>query len=113
MNDDNFDNDGALEIYNLGLQLMVLAGRMYEYGGYGYSRGERPKRAAKAWKTSAGASNLIFTHWLESDWLNQPAEFYRFQSAARIHRASYHWVIAREENFNKVLTKTGNSNSRR
>lgn len=74
---------------DLGIELMKLSGKVYEQVGYAYANGMRHKHAGQAWKNAANASALVMAH--NADKTN--AEFYRFQSAARLHRASYHWVI--------------------
>lgn len=74
---------------DLGVQLMELSGQVYEQVGFSYANGMRHKHAAKAWKNAAAASALVMAH--NGD--KESAKFYRFQSAARLHRASYHWVI--------------------
>lgn len=74
---------------DLGIQLMELSGKVYEQVGFSYANGMRHKHAAKAWKNAASASALVMAH----DGDINSARFYRFQSAARLHRASYHWVI--------------------
>ncbi len=73
----------------LGVELMELSGKVYEQVGFAYANGMRHKHAAKAWKNAASASALVMAH--SDDKLS--ADFNRFQSAARLHRASYHWVI--------------------
>lgn len=74
---------------NLGVQLMQLSGTVYEQVGFAYANGMRHKHAAKAWKNAASASALVMAHSDDKS----SAEYNRFQSAARLHRASYHWII--------------------
>ncbi len=74
---------------DLGVQVMELSGKVYEQVGYAYANGMRHKHAAQAWKNAASASTLVMAHNADRD----SAHFKRFQSAARLHRASYHWVL--------------------
>ncbi len=74
---------------DLGIELMNLSGKVYEQVGFAYANGMRHKHAGQAWKNAAGASSIVMAHNPDKS----TAEFYRFQSAARLHRASYHWVI--------------------
>jgi len=88
---DEFVNEETREeVRGLGLRLMKLSGKVYEQIGYAYSNGMRHKHAAKAWKNAADASALVLAH---SAGESRASAYYRFQSAARLHRASYHWVI--------------------
>ncbi len=75
---------------DMGLRLMALSGKVYEQVGHAYAGGMRHKHAAKAWKNAANASALVMAHTTTDA---SQVGFYRFQSAARLHRASYHWVI--------------------
>lgn len=88
--DDVADAASRSRYRDIGLRLMALSGKVYEQVGYAYAGGMRHKHAAKAWKNAASASALVMAH---SSAENMPLGFYRFQSAARLHRASYHWVI--------------------
>ena len=78
---------------DLGLRLMEVAGQVYEQVGFSYSSGMRHKHAAKAWKNAAEASALVMAHTTANTRQTHEPDHYRFQSAARLHRASYHWVI--------------------
>ncbi len=78
---------------DLGLRLMEVAGQVYEQVGFSYSSGMRHKHAAKAWKNAAEASALVMAHTTANTHQTHEPDHYRFQSAARLHRASYHWVI--------------------
>lgn len=92
-NYDKIINDEAREGSRaLGIRLMRLSGRVYEQVGFAYANGMRHKHAAKAWKNAADAAALVIAH-TSGD--HRSSEYYRFQAAARLHRASYHWVIGR------------------
>jgi len=78
---------------DMALRLMVMSGQAFEQTGYAYASGMRHKHAAKAWKNSADAASLILAHTTSSTKNISEPEFYRFQAAARLHRASYHWLI--------------------
>lgn len=80
-------------VRDIALKLMILSGKVYELVGYGYGNGMRHKHAAKAWKNAADASALVMAHQAEAVAAKQQDGFHRFQSAARLHRASYHWLM--------------------
>lgn len=89
-NYDSINNDAQRNQYRqIGVKLMDLSGKVFEQVGFSYANGMRHKHAGKAWKNAAKASSIIMSH-IDS---RNDNEFYRFQSAARLHRASYHWVI--------------------
>ncbi len=76
----------------LGLDLMNLSGKMYEQVGFAYAKGQRHKHAAQAWKNASKASALAMAHSSDSE-AEKSHDFYRLQSAARLHRASFHWTL--------------------
>lgn len=78
---------------DLGIRLMEVSGRVYEQVGFSYASGMRHKHSAKAWKNAAEASALVMAHTTSNTKQSHKPDYYRFQSAARLHRASYHWVI--------------------
>lgn len=81
------------EARDLGLRLMEMSGKVYEQVGHSYASGMRHKHAAKAWKNAADASALVMAHATSNSVQHHKPDFYRFLSAARLHRASYHWVV--------------------
>lgn len=76
-----------------GLAMMDVAGKMYEQVGFAYGQGQRHKHAAQAWKNASKASALAMSHTFSDDSAQKSADYLRLQSAARLHRASYHWTI--------------------
>ncbi len=78
---------------DLGLKVMALSGKVYEQVGLAYDKGVRHKHAAEAWKYAAKASSLVLAHNEEGSVLAAYNDYYRLQSAARLHRASYHWML--------------------
>lgn len=86
------NNNEQENVREIAIKLMVLSGKVYEQVGFGYGSGMRHKHAAKAWKNAADASSLVMAHQSEKV-ASTNGGFYRFQSAARLHRASFHWLM--------------------
>ncbi|PCK09947.1 MAG: hypothetical protein COA42_01425 [Alteromonadaceae bacterium] len=91
---DTLDNEQQRNrMRDVGIQLMATAGKVYEQAGLAYGNGMRHKHAAQAWKNASQASALILSHSTEKTNQSKQNEYYRYQSASRLHRASYHWAI--------------------
>ncbi|VUD40525.1 hypothetical protein TDB9533_00278 [Thalassocella blandensis] len=81
------------EMRLVGLKMINMGGKMYEEVGYAYSKGQRHKHAAQAWKNASKASALAMAHTFNDTDTGKSGDYYRLQSAARLHRASYHWTF--------------------
>lgn len=81
----------------LGQEFLSMSGRMYEQIGYGYSQIDKLSDAAKSLKIASEISKTIYE--LKATEKAKPAhvEFYRNQTAARLHRASVYWITAKKE----------------
>ena len=77
----------------IGLKLMALAGRTYEQLGYAYANSMQNNHAAQAWGRASETSEYLLGYVKDSRELGLETDFLRFQSAARLHRASYHWLL--------------------
>ncbi|MFL0809727.1 MAG: hypothetical protein K6L76_04875 [Agarilytica sp.] len=87
--DEISDENQREEFREIGLKLMDLSGKVFEQVGVSYANGMRHKHAGKAWKNASKASSIIMAHSAN----RSQNEYYRFQAASRLHRASYHWVV--------------------
>ena len=73
------------------LKLMATTGKVFEQLAYSYSNGQRHKHAARSWKKSSDVSQLLLSHNINL--ADDDIQHLRYQSAARLHRASYHWIL--------------------
>lgn len=90
----NFAKSKHQEKYQqLALNLTETAGDLFEQVGYSYYKGKHYQKAAKAWKKSADIASFMISQATKHNDLQQ-AEFYRYQAATRLHRASYNWTLA-------------------
>lgn len=93
----NYDaiNDAAErdQMRLVGLHMINMGGKMFEQVGYAYAQGQRHKHAAQAWKNASKASALAMAHTFNEADSGKSGDYYRLQSAARLHRASYHWTF--------------------
>ena len=79
------------QFHKLSLDLMLMTGKVYEQLGYSYANGQRHKHAARSWKKAADASGLLLVHNMGAS--QKDVQYLRYQSASRLHRASYHWLL--------------------
>ncbi|WP_075188013.1 hypothetical protein [Teredinibacter haidensis] len=88
------DHEGKKKAYKvLALKLMRIAGKSFEVAGYSYAGGDRSKDAAKAWARGAEVSKALMVAKQESGADISHVNFYRYQAASRLHRASYYWAV--------------------
>jgi len=100
------NNDAAKKAYKvLTFKILRNAGKGYEMAAYGYSGGERSKKAAEVWMEAANVSKTVLAAKKESNADSSHINFYQYQVASRLHRASYHYAIDSENSEAlKVLT---------
>ena len=78
----------------LALNMLGVAGKVYEQSGYAYAQGIRHRAASEAWKAAANISVVAAEKKQNSfDYIGNPERDQR-QAAMRLHRASYYWVVA-------------------
>jgi|GEM_PF-1006716 len=101
------DDPSTKKAYRIiSFKVLRMAGKAYEAAGYSYSGGDKNKKAAKAWGTSARVSQRILEAKRESNGSESHVNFYQYQAAARLHRASFYWAVERKsKDALKALTK--------
>jgi len=77
----------------LSKKALRMAGKGYEHAGYAQGRALRHKNAANNWKVAASISVFLAELDKSAGGKRSNAQFAEFQSAARLHRASYHWLL--------------------
>ncbi len=77
----------------LSQKTLRMAGKAYEHAGYGAGQAKQYKKAARAWKSSAEVSNTLTAMSRALDAKAGAIKFSEFQAAARLHRASYYWML--------------------
>lgn len=83
-----------VDTHNLAFNLLKISGRVHEQAGYAYASGVRHALAAKTWKQAAAISETLSQ--AEHNLAN--VNLYRQQTAMRLHKASYYWVMGQGEN---------------
>lgn len=90
------DNAKQQKIYRILAQKTYrLAGKRLEHIGYNYGKAGSHKRAAKAWQDASEVSVKLAGINREYGGKASSIKFSEFQTAARLHRASYHWLLGK------------------
>ncbi len=88
------NHDGAKKAYKiLAFKVWRLAGKAHEMSAYSYAGANKSKKAAKAWSLAADISKVVLAAKQSSKAKLSHINFYRFQAASRLHRASYHFSV--------------------
>lgn len=74
-------------------KLLRLAGEVYEQAAYAYDGGVQYEESAKVWSKAAGLTKLLIEQKQSLGASQQGIEYFRYQAAARLHRASYEWLM--------------------
>ncbi len=91
----------------LSQRMLRIAGRKYEHSAYALARGGRHKQAAKIWEAAADASVRIASVRIALSGSGNSAKYAEYQAAARLQRASYHWLLSEDEDAsNKSLKES-------
>lgn len=81
----------------LGVKALRMSGKAYEHAAYAYVQDRQHDDAAKIWKRASEVSKLILESKIASGAEQAHIDYYRFQTAARLHRASLHQLLDGEE----------------
>lgn len=73
-----------------------MAGEAFELGGYAYGKANKNRKSAKAWESSSEVAKVLVEQTQSIGGKESHIQYYRYQVAARLHRASYHWVLGDE-----------------
>ncbi|SMF64321.1 hypothetical protein SAMN02745866_04144 [Alteromonadaceae bacterium Bs31] len=88
------ENPGAKKAYKiLAFKVWRLSGKAYEMSAYAYSGSDKNKNAASAWAKGADVAKSILNAKQETKAKPSHINFYRYQAASRLHRASYHFAL--------------------
>lgn len=100
LNAANAQNDGQQKVdtHKLAFELLKISGRMHEQAGYAYANGVRHALASKTWKQAADISQTLS----KADADRSRVNMYRQQTAMRLNKASYYWVMGQGENETAV-----------
>ncbi len=71
----------------LAYEILSAAGDMYEQVAYAYDQSTHEAQAAEAWKKAATISSRLLA-MVEKEGNKESIDYYRYQSATRLHRAS-------------------------
>lgn len=82
------------KIFNLLSQKTLrMAGKGLEHSAFAYGQAEKHQDSAKAWKSSADVAVQLSDISKTTGGSINNIKFAEFQAAARLHRASYHWLL--------------------
>lgn len=81
----------------LGVKALRMAGKAYEHTAHAYVQDRQHDEAAKAWKKASAISKVILESKIASKADQAHIDYYRFQTASRLHRASLHRLLDGEE----------------
>jgi len=77
---------------NAALALILASGRAYEHSAYAFGMASEHDNAARAWKRAAEVSELMIKVKNMGNTDTEEVRRYKYQRAARLYRASYHWI---------------------
>lgn len=80
------------ELKLLTYRVLRVSGKLFEQAGYAFSRADAPLDAAQAWKRSANTSMDLIKYKADASVITEDVSYYQIQTAARLHRASYHAI---------------------
>ncbi len=90
--------------YDLAFLILAFAGDVYEHTGFVAARADRHVRAARAWKSASKMSSEQLSLPVEGIASRVVIEDIQEIAAARLHRASYHWLKGdKEDDAEEVL----------
>lgn len=87
-----FDVVDRKKAEGLALELISRSGAIYEQAAYGYSEANRHDSSAKMWKKAAEVSEYLIKVNSAGRMGNTDLQKLKYQHAARLFRASFHWV---------------------
>ena len=82
----------------MAFRLLRIAGKTFEMSAYAYAGADKNKNAAKTWSQASDVSKVILAAKQESGAAVSHINYYRYQTAARLHRASYYWAVEGKQN---------------
>ncbi len=91
----------------LAQKTLRMSGKAYEHSGYASGKAGRNKHAAKIWTKAAEVSKLLVKINKETGGKASGATFSEYQAAARLHRASYFWMM--HKNIKRSVAKLDES----
>ncbi len=84
-----------------------VTGKAYEHGGYSYGKALDHEDAAKSWRLAADVSVHLVDFGKTNSVSDSGLRYNELQAAARLQRASYHWMLENEEEgANALLQKS-------
>lgn len=92
------DTPKKVDTHKLAFELLKISGRMHEQAGYAYANGVRHALASKTWKQAADISETLSN----ADANRANVDLYRQQTAMRLNKASYYWVVGQVESETAV-----------
>ncbi len=82
------------KIYSVLSQMALrMAGEGYEHAAYALGMAGAHKASAKSWQAAAGISERLIAINQAAGVKESGVKFTKLQVAARLHRASYHWLL--------------------
>jgi len=87
------DDSEANAEKELAISALEMTGKLYEHIGYARSQAGDYKKATQAWKRSADVASHLLARAKQQNDLEQQ-QFYSYQTATRLHKASYNWRLA-------------------
>lgn len=91
----------------LAVKALRMAGKAYEHAAYAYVQDRQHDDAAKIWKRASEISKIILDHKIATNAEQAHIDYYRYQTATRLHRASLHqWLDGEEKDAKKELEES-------
>lgn len=89
----------------IALALIESSGKVYEQAAYAFGRAGQHDNAARNWRKAADSTGYLIEISSVEDPHSQKIQFLNYQRAARIYRASFHWVKDERESEAKDSLK--------
>lgn len=88
------ETDKQKKIFSiLAQKTLRMAGKGFEHSGYAYGKIRKHKQSARTWSLAADVAKNLASINKELGAKKNNVRYAEFQAAARLHRASYHWVV--------------------
>lgn len=91
---DSFANseEGDLKARAAAFDIIRISGLSYEQSAYSFGQASEHDNAARAWKRAAEVAEFLITMKGSGLEVSDDVSRLRYQRAARLYRASYHWI---------------------
>lgn len=89
----------------LAQKTLRMAGKSFELSGYAFGKSNQHKMAARKWHSAADVATELAKINKALGAKKNNIRYAEFQAAARLHRASYHWIVNKNTEYSMGVLK--------